>query len=148
MALAHPLHRIDNRSRNKPRNPWAGWRVSSWWPLFPSRSSVLIYLYLSIRMHSLYEFCYRTYIYIHKECRSVSAKLHPITVYRTLFFFFFFFLGGGGGAIFIIMIIIIIIIIIIIFYFLFLFFFLGGGRSWVECYFSLILGCLWLWYLF
>ena len=36
-------------------------------------------------MHSLYKFCYRTYIYIyiHKECRSVLVKLHLITVYRT-----------------------------------------------------------------
>ena len=45
MALAHPLHPIDNRSRNKRRNLWVGWCVSSWWPLFPSRSSVFIYIY-------------------------------------------------------------------------------------------------------
>ena len=44
MALAHPLHPIDNRSRNKRRKLWVGWCVSSWWPLFPSRSSVLIYI--------------------------------------------------------------------------------------------------------
>ena len=48
MALAHPLHPIDNRSRNKRRNLWV-WRcVSSWWPWFPSRSSVLIYMYIYI----------------------------------------------------------------------------------------------------
>ena len=41
MALAHPLHPIDNRSRNRRRNLWVGWCVSSWWPLLPSRSSVL-----------------------------------------------------------------------------------------------------------
>ena len=46
MALAHPLHPIDNRSRNRRRNLWVGWCVSSWWPLFPSRSSVLIYIYM------------------------------------------------------------------------------------------------------
>ena len=40
MALAHPLHPIDNRSGNRRRNPWVGWCVSSWWPLFPPRSSV------------------------------------------------------------------------------------------------------------
>ena len=34
MALAHPLHPIDNRSRNRRRNLWVGWCVSSWWPLF------------------------------------------------------------------------------------------------------------------
>ena len=83
MALAHPLHPIDNRSRNKRRNLWVGWCVSSWWPWFPSRSSVLIYIY--IYMHSLYEFCYRTYIYIQRECHSVLAKLHPITFYRIIF---------------------------------------------------------------
>ena len=33
------------------------------WLLFPSRSSVNMYMYIYIRMHSLYKFCYRTYIY-------------------------------------------------------------------------------------
>ena len=78
MALAHPLHPIDNRSRNKRRNLWVGRCVSSWWPWFPSRSSVLIYMYICV--HSLYEFCYRSYI--QRECHSVLAKLHPITFYR------------------------------------------------------------------
>ena len=32
MALAHPLHPIDNRPRNRRRNLWVGWCVSSWWP--------------------------------------------------------------------------------------------------------------------
>ena len=41
MALAHPLHPIDNRSRNRRRNMRVGWCVSYWWPLFPSRNSVL-----------------------------------------------------------------------------------------------------------
>ena len=53
-----------NRSRNKRRNLWVGRCIFYWWPLFPSRNS------------------YRTYIYIHRECRSVLVKLHPITVYR------------------------------------------------------------------
>ena len=48
MALAHPLHPIDNRSRNKRRNLWVGRCVSSWWPWFPSRSSVLVYMYIYI----------------------------------------------------------------------------------------------------
>ena len=55
MALAHPFHPIDNRSRNRRRNLWVGWCVSSWWPLFPSRSSVLIYIYIYAL---LYEFCF------------------------------------------------------------------------------------------
>ena len=45
MALVHPLHPIDNMSKNMRRNMWVGWCVSFWWPLFPSRSSVLIYIY-------------------------------------------------------------------------------------------------------
>ena len=48
MALAHALHPIDNRSRNKRRNLWVGRCVSSWWPWFPSRSSVLIYMYIYV----------------------------------------------------------------------------------------------------
>ena len=91
MALAHPLHPIDNRSRNKRRNLWVGWCVSSWWPWYPSRSSVWIYTY--IYMHSLYEFCYTTYIYIQRECPSVLAKLHPITFYRIVFLGYARFLG-------------------------------------------------------
>ena len=55
MTLAHPLHPIDNRSRNRRRNLWVGWCVSSWWPLFPSGSSVLIYMYIYAL---LYEFCF------------------------------------------------------------------------------------------
>ena len=58
--------------------------VSSWWPSFPSRNSVLIYIYLYVRI--LYTSSgYRTYMNIHRECRSVLVKLHPITVYRELF---------------------------------------------------------------
>ena len=48
MALAYPLHPINNRSRTRRRNLWVGWCVSFRWPLFPSRSSVLIYICLSI----------------------------------------------------------------------------------------------------
>ena len=54
MALAHPLHPIDNRSRNKRRNLWVGRCVSSWWPWFPSRSSVIIYMYIYICMYIPY----------------------------------------------------------------------------------------------
>ena len=48
MMLARPLHPIDNRSRNRCRILWVGCCVSSWWPFFPSRSSVLIYIYICI----------------------------------------------------------------------------------------------------
>ena len=59
MALAHPLHPIDNRSRNRHRNLWVGWCVSSWWPLSSSRSSVLIYIYIYVYIYALlYEFCF------------------------------------------------------------------------------------------
>ena len=59
MALAHPLHPIDNRSRNRRRNLWVGWCVSSWWPLFPSWSYVLIYIYIYAL---LYGFCFLWFI--------------------------------------------------------------------------------------
>ena len=60
MALAHPLHPIDNRSRNRRRNPWVGgcmiitpnsvirWCFSFWWSFYPPWSSVLIYIYIYI----------------------------------------------------------------------------------------------------
>ena len=38
--------------------------------------ALLIYMYV----HSLYEFCYRSYI--QRECHSVLAKLHPMTFFR------------------------------------------------------------------
>ena len=41
---------------------------------------VNIYVYIYVCVHSLYEFCYRSYI--QRECHSVLAKLHPITFYR------------------------------------------------------------------
>ena len=34
MALAHPLHPIKSRLKNKRRNLWVGWCVSSWRPWF------------------------------------------------------------------------------------------------------------------
>ena len=55
MALAHPLHPIDNRSRNRRRNLWVGWCASCRWLLFPPRSYVLIYIYIYA---PLYEFCF------------------------------------------------------------------------------------------
>ena len=80
LALAHPLHPIDNRPRNKRQNLWDGWCVSSWWAWFPSRSSVLIYIYICIPNISFV--IRRIYIYMQRECHSVLAKLHPITFYR------------------------------------------------------------------
>ena len=47
--------------------------------------NIYIYIHTYIYMHFLYEFCYRTYIYIQQECHSVLVKLHPITFYRTVF---------------------------------------------------------------
>ena len=41
---------------------------------------VNIYVYIYMCVHSLYEFCYRSYI--QRECHSVLARLHPITSYR------------------------------------------------------------------
>ena len=64
MALPHPLHPIDNRSRNRRRNLWVGWCVSSWWPLFPSGSSVLIYIYMHFYMSYVIG---RIYIYTYNR---------------------------------------------------------------------------------
>ena len=55
--MAHPLHPIDNRSRNRRRNLWVGLCVSSWWPLFPSGNSVLIDIYIYICIYK------NTYLY-------------------------------------------------------------------------------------
>ena len=79
LALAHPLHPIHNRSRNKHQNLWVGRCVSSWWPWFPSRSSVLI---IYIYMHSLYVFCYRTYIYIYTYIHIYIYTIIYICVYN------------------------------------------------------------------
>ena len=38
------------------------------------------YICIYMFVHSLYEFCYRSYI--QRDCYSVLAKLHPITFYR------------------------------------------------------------------
>ena len=67
--LAHLLHPINRRSGNKRWNLWVEWCVSSWWPFFPSRNSVLIYVYRYIYVCILYRSsgC-RTCIYIHREC--------------------------------------------------------------------------------
>ena len=44
MPLEHPLHPIKSRSRNKRRNLWVGWCVSSWRPWFwPVRSIYYIH---------------------------------------------------------------------------------------------------------
>ena len=40
--------------------------------------NICVYVYMYV--HSLYEICYRSYI--QRECHSVLAKLHPITLYR------------------------------------------------------------------
>ena len=42
MALAHPLHPIRSRSKNKRWDPWDGRCVSSWWLEVWSRSSIYI----------------------------------------------------------------------------------------------------------
>ena len=41
---------------------------------------IYVYIYIYMYVHSLYEFCYRSFI--QRECYSVLAKLHPITFYK------------------------------------------------------------------
>ena len=64
-----------------------GWMISFLLMTFVpvQKLCVIIYIYICIYMHFLYEFSYRTYIYIQQECHSVLMKLHPITFYRTAF---------------------------------------------------------------
>ena len=45
-----------------------------------SRPETYIYIY----MYAFFLSGYRTYIYRHRECRSILVKLHPITIYRTV----------------------------------------------------------------
>ena len=93
MALAHPRHPIDSRSRNRHRNLWVGWCVSFDWRMFPSRSSVLIYIYIYIYIFMYtYALCIWVLlqdVYIHTTgvsfSSSVLMELHPITFYRTIF---------------------------------------------------------------
>ena len=59
MALAHPLHPIDNRSRNRRQNLRVGWYVSSWWPLFRWRSFVLIFIYICFSISVLFSLVYQ-----------------------------------------------------------------------------------------
>ena len=72
VSLAHPLHPINSRSRNKRRNLWVGWRFSSWWPLFPPRNSVLIYIYLYVCI--LYTSSVIGRIYTYTRC-AVQCQL-------------------------------------------------------------------------
>ena len=71
MALAHPLHPIDNRSRNRRRNMRVGWCVSSWWPLFPSRNSVLIYKYIYIYICNFYISIWVLFSLVYQLCLAL-----------------------------------------------------------------------------
>ena len=106
MALAHPLRPFNSSSRKKRRNLWVARCVSSWWPLLPSLCvnmyihiythiyiyiyvyiCIYIYIYIYMRVWILKTSSVIGHIYIHKEYRSMSVKLHPInpiTVNRTV----------------------------------------------------------------
>ena len=82
MALAHPLHPINDRSRNKRRNLWVGWCVSSWWPMFSSRSSVSLYIYLYVCIiytGSGYSFLwFQPFVSYSMVIRSILGCLWPL----------------------------------------------------------------------
>ena len=89
MALAHPLHPIHNRSRNKRRNLWVGRCVSSWWPWFPSRSSVLItYICMCIPYMSSVTGRIYIYIYIYIYNGSVIQYWRSFTPSRSIGLYF------------------------------------------------------------
>ena len=79
MALAYPLHPIDNRSRNKRRNLWVGRCVSSWWPWFPSRSSVLIYMYIPYTNSVIGRINYGSVVQYWRSC-TPSCSIGECTV--------------------------------------------------------------------
>ena len=83
MALAHPLHPIDNKSRNKRRNLWAGRCVSSWWPWFPSRSSYIYTFPIWVLLLDAY-----IYIYIYIYNGSVIQYWRSCTPSRSIGLYF------------------------------------------------------------
>ena len=62
-----------------------GWMICFLLMTFVPVRKLCVYIYIYIYMHFLYEFCYRTNIYIQQECHSVLVKLAPITFYKTVF---------------------------------------------------------------
>ena len=75
MALAHPLHLVNNRSRNKHKT--CGLEdVLPPDDLCSRPETVLMYIFLNACI-LFTSSGYRTYIYIHRECCSVLVKLHP-----------------------------------------------------------------------
>ena len=76
--------KINYRLRNKRRNLWVGWCVSSWWPWFPSRSSVLIYIFLCICMPYMSSVIGRIYIYIYIYTTGVSFSIGEAAPYHVL----------------------------------------------------------------
>ena len=60
-----------------------GWTMCFLLMTLVPAQKLCVNIYIYIYMHSLYEFCYRTYI--QRDCHSVLAKLHPITFYRIVF---------------------------------------------------------------
>ena len=85
MALALPLHPIHNRSSNKRRNLWVGRCVSSWWPWFQSRSSVLI-IYICMCIPYMSSVTGRIYIYIYNG--SVIQYWRSCTPSRSIGLYF------------------------------------------------------------
>ena len=122
MVLAHPLNPIDSRSRNRRWNLWVGRCASSWWSLFPSRSCVLIYIYIHLYVCILYTSSVIKLIYTYN--RSVVHYWWSCTPSHSIRLFF-------GGSVW------------------FLgwmpLFFVFFGLPIVSCSMinSLILGCLW-----
>ena len=57
-----------------------GWTMCFLLMTLVPAQKLCVNIYVYICVHSLYEFCYRSYI--QRECHSVLAKLHPITFYR------------------------------------------------------------------
>ena len=79
MALAYPLHPINNRSRNKRRNLQVGRCASSWWPLCRSGNSVLI----CISIYT-YTFCYMSSVIGRIYTQGVSFGIGEAAPHQSL----------------------------------------------------------------
>ena len=97
IAMAHPLHPINSRSRNKRWKLSVGRCVMCFLLMtsVPVQKLcvniclyIYIYIYIYIYVYMYINICvcilytspgYRTYKYMHRECRSVLMKLHRCT---------------------------------------------------------------------
>ena len=85
MALAHPLHPIDSRSRNRCRNLWVGWYIHTYICIL-YMSSIIRYIYIHIYIY--------IYIYIYIFTTGLSFSIGEAAPHHILQGYF----GGVRGS--------------------------------------------------